>query len=48
MLIGNLGVGKSSLLMRFAEDIFTDTFLPSIGIDFKIRTIQSAETRVKL
>ncbi len=39
LLIGNSAVGKSSLLMRFAEDIFTDTFLPTIGVDFKIRTI---------
>jgi len=39
LFIGNSAVGKSSLLVRFAEDIFTDTFLPTIGVDFKIRTI---------
>ena len=39
LLIGDSGVGKSSLLMRFADDIFTDNFLPTIGVDFKIRTI---------
>lgn len=48
LLIGNSAVGKSSLLMRFAEDIFSDTFLPTIGVDFKIRTIQAAGSKVKL
>ena len=34
MLIGNSGVGKSSLLLRFADDVFTDNFMPTIGVDF--------------
>lgn len=48
LLIGDSAVGKSSLLLRFAEDIFTDSFLPTIGVDFKIRTIQAAGSKVKL
>ena len=48
LLIGNSAVGKSSLLMRFADDIFTDNFLPTIGVDFKIRTIETAGSIVKL
>lgn len=48
LLIGNSAVGKSSLLMRFADDIFTDTFLPTIGVDFKIRTIEAEGSKVKL
>ena len=48
LLIGNSAVGKSSLLMRFADDIFTDNFLPTIGVDFKIRTIESSGSIVKL
>ncbi len=48
LLIGNSAVGKSSLLLRFAEDIFTDSFLPTIGVDFKIRTIEAAGSKVKL
>jgi Ras-related protein Rab-1A len=34
LLIGNSGVGKSSLLLRFADDVFTDNFMPTIGVDF--------------
>lgn len=48
LLIGNSAVGKSSLLMRFAEDIFSESFLPTIGVDFKIRTLEAAGSKVKL
>ncbi len=42
LLIGNSAVGKSSLLLRFADEIFHETFFPTIGVDFKIRTIEQA------
>ncbi|KNC71201.1 hypothetical protein SARC_16262, partial [Sphaeroforma arctica JP610] len=35
LLIGDSGVGKSCLLMRFCEDSFTPSFITTIGIDFK-------------
>ncbi|KAI1791560.1 GTP-binding protein ypt1 [Ganoderma leucocontextum] len=48
LLIGDSGVGKSCLLLRFAEDSFTDSYLSTIGVDFKIRTIQLEGKTVKL
>lgn len=48
LIIGNSSVGKSSLLLRFADDVFNDTFLPTIGVDFKIRTIESSGSVIKL
>jgi Ras-related protein Rab-1A len=48
VIIGNSSVGKSSLLLRFADDVFHETFLPTIGVDFKIRTIEQAGSVVKL
>lgn len=48
LLIGNSSVGKSSLLMRFADDTFHEAFLPTIGVDFKIRTILNEGSLVKL
>ncbi|THG97508.1 hypothetical protein EW026_g4506 [Hermanssonia centrifuga] len=48
LLIGDSGVGKSCLLLRFAEDAFTDSYLSTIGVDFKIRTIDLDGKTVKL
>ena len=48
LLVGNSGVGKSSLLLRFAEDTPNDNFKPTIGVDFKIRTIDVDSKTIKL
>uniref|UniRef100_A0A7S2J5E9 Uncharacterized protein n=1 Tax=Haptolina brevifila TaxID=156173 RepID=A0A7S2J5E9_9EUKA len=48
LLIGDSGVGKSAILMRFADDTFTSSFITTIGIDFKIRTITLDGKRIKL
>lgn len=40
LLIGDSGVGKSCLLLRFCQDEFTPSFISTIGIDFKIRTAE--------
>ncbi|KAG7276235.1 hypothetical protein CRUP_018617 [Coryphaenoides rupestris] len=48
LLIGDSGVGKTCLLFRFSEDAFNNTFISTIGIDFKIRTIELDGKRVKL
>ena len=42
------GVGKSCLLLRFAEDSFTPSFITTIGIDFKIKLTNIHDKRVKL
>lgn len=43
-----LGVGKSSLLLRFADNTFSGSYITTIGVDFKIRTIDLEGERVKL
>ncbi|KAH9571550.1 hypothetical protein CY35_02G098800 [Sphagnum magellanicum] len=48
LLIGDSGVGKSCLLLRFSDDTFTTSFITTIGIDFKIRTIEVDNRRIKL
>ncbi|KAK9760953.1 GTP-binding protein, partial [Basidiobolus ranarum] len=48
LLIGDSGVGKSCLLLRFCDDSFTPSFITTIGIDFKIRTIDLDGKRIKL
>uniref|UniRef100_A0A0D3GNB8 Uncharacterized protein n=2 Tax=Oryza barthii TaxID=65489 RepID=A0A0D3GNB8_9ORYZ len=41
-------VGKSCLLLRFSDDTFTTSFITTIGIDFKVRTVELDGKRVKL
>ena len=40
LLLGNSNVEKSSLFLRFVDDIWNDTFVPTIGVDFKIKTFE--------
>jgi len=41
LLIGNSGVGKSCLLLRFADDAWSDNYdVTTIGVDFKIKTLE--------
>ena len=48
LLIGDSGVGKSCLLVRFVEDKFNPSFITTIGIDFKIKTVDINGKKVKL
>ncbi|KAK7693326.1 GTP-binding protein of the rab [Cerrena zonata] len=44
LLIGDSGVGK----LRFADDTYTESYISTIGVDFKIRTIELEGKTVKL
>ncbi|XP_028833540.1 ras-related protein Rab-13-like isoform X1 [Denticeps clupeoides] len=48
LLIGDSGVGKTCLIIRFAEDNFNSTYISTIGIDFKVKTIDVDGKKVKL
>jgi len=48
LVIGDSGIGKTCLLLRFADDTFTTSHLPTIGVDFKIKTIEVDRKQVKL
>jgi Ras-related protein Rab-1A len=48
VLVGNLGVGKSSLLMRFTDDLFTENLVTTLGVDFKTKTISIDSQIIKL
>lgn len=48
LLVGDPSVGKSSLLLRFVDDVYTGRYETTIGVDFKTRTTSIGESRVKL
>lgn len=39
---------QSCLLLRFADDTYTESYISTIGVDFKIRTIELEGKTVKL
>ncbi|CAK9206981.1 unnamed protein product [Sphagnum troendelagicum] len=48
LLIGDSGVGKSCLLLRFADDSYLESYISTIGVDFKIRTVELDGKTIKL
>lgn len=48
LLIGDSGVGKSSLLIKFTDDKFSGHITQTIGMDFKVKMLELAGRRVKL
>jgi Ras-related protein Rab-1A len=48
LLLGNSDVGKSSLLLRFVDSVWNDAFVPTIGVDFKVKTLEINNKKVKM
>ena len=48
LLIGDLGVGKSCVILRYVEGDFPGNIMSSIGVDFKTKQIDYADRLVKM
>lgn len=48
VLIGDSGVGKTAILLRYSDNMFNTSFITTIGIDFRIKTIEVNGKKVKL
>eukprot|EP00731_Ephydatia_muelleri_P030646 Em0022g160a len=48
VLIGDAGVGKTSIVRRYTDGVFTSAGIPTIGVDFCIKTLQIGTNMVKL
>ena len=48
VMIGDSGVGKSCILLRFADDKFNENFYATIGVDFRFKIITIDNKSVKL
>lgn len=40
LLVGDSGVGKSSLLLRFTDGTFDNSLQSTIGVDFKVKMLR--------
>lgn len=48
VLIGESNTGKTSMLVRFADSIFSENYLCTIGVDFKIKTLKVDNKIIKM
>jgi small GTP-binding protein len=48
LIIGESGVGKTCLLIRYTDDSFTQNHINTIGIDFKIKVLDYEGKHIKL
>lgn len=48
LLIGDSGVGKSSLILRFVDDTYSEAFTTTIGVDFKVKIVTVGDKTIKL
>lgn len=50
LTLGDTGAGKSSLLLRFTQNEFTHEYMPTIGIDFRLKnvTVDGKEVKVQV
>ena len=48
VIIGDSAVGKTNLLMRFTSQQYKQSHIPTIGVDFKTKIVQSDGKKIKL
>lgn len=48
VIVGDSGVGKSRLLIRFSDRTYNDSYISTVGVDYKIRTIELNGKTIKL
>jgi len=48
LIVGESGAGKTCMLLRFADDMFEEDFVSTIGVDFKVKEIQLDGKKIKL
>eukprot|EP00096_Caligus_rogercresseyi_P009099 TRINITY_DN3027_c0_g2_i1.p1 TRINITY_DN3027_c0_g2~~TRINITY_DN3027_c0_g2_i1.p1 ORF type:complete len:135 (-),score=16.30 TRINITY_DN3027_c0_g2_i1:88-492(-) len=48
IIIGDSGVGKTCITIRFTDEYFKSNFSHTLGVDFKIKTVELHGKRIKL
>ena len=48
LLVGDSGVGKTSMLLRFSDNSYQERFVSTIGVDFRCKNIHHEGKNVRL
>lgn len=48
LILGDSGVGKSSILVRYTEEKFNHSHIATIGLDFKTKTIEIDNKKLEM
>jgi Ras-related protein Rab-8A len=48
IVIGDSGVGKTNIILNFSEKEFKDNYVATIGVDFKVKTLEINNKRIKM
>ena len=48
LIIGDSAVGKTAMLIRYTENTFSEDFISTIGVDFKVKRVERNGKRVKI
>jgi GTPase SAR1 family protein len=48
IMVGECGVGKSSLICKLVDNTFSDEPVTSLGMDFKLKTVSAEGKTLKL
>jgi small GTP-binding protein len=48
LILGDSGVGKSCIMLKFTENLFSMNHVPTIGVDFKFKVVKLKGSNVKL
>lgn len=48
VLVGNSSVGKTCLFLQYSDNVFNDSFMPTIGVDFRIKTLEIDGSFIKM
>ena len=48
LIIGNTAVGKTSMLLKYTENRFPETYIATIGVEFKVKIIETDKYKIQL
>jgi len=48
LVLGESGVGKSNLVLRYCDESFSEMYISTIGVDFKFKHIFTEDKNIKL